>query len=223
MSIKEELAFIEQVRKDATFGQFVQPSEIDCESDTNNLAKKYRIAGSLTKTNYSHHRELFSRNRNHKFADYLDKISRCQHPNVEQCSPKYYYDLINYLTQQSQIKHICDVGVYLGGSAAYLAQAVVDLDITLDLIDVNLMCLGFTYERIVSIVPEAASRIRIFHGDFPAYVAAGHLSTRQYQSVFAQFDASHRFPDVVKDMVCIAKEKAYFHGFSIQDTHYEVT
>ncbi len=217
MGFKDELAYVELVKKDVTFGHFINPDTIRSEPDCTDLIQKYRIAAQKRECDYTQHRQLFSNH--HPFIDYVEKIVQCPHPNIEQCTPKYYADLIYYLHCQPEIRHICEVGVFLGGGSAYLAQFAVERNLTLDLIDLNIMFLGYTYERILSIIPEAAANIRIFHGDFPAYIDAGHLTKQPKQTVFAQFDASHRFPDVVKDMTCIGKNQAQFYAFAIQDTH----
>lgn len=140
-------------------------------------------------------------------------------PYVHQCTYQYYADLIRYLAKQrGEIKHLCEVGVFLGGASVLLAQAAVDFDLTLDLIDLNPNYLGYTYELILRYIPEAADRVRAFHGDFPTYVESGHLP-RQEKGVFIQFDASHEFRFVLKDMVALRSAKEFIKSFAIQDTN----
>jgi hypothetical protein len=43
-------------------------------------------------------------------------------------------------------------------------------DFDLDLIDLSAAYLQFTYARIRRLYPEAAARVRLFHGNLPSYV-----------------------------------------------------
>ncbi len=217
MSRQVQNEVINYLRTTPTFGTFLDVSRC---SEGGDIVKKYNLEPQLVS------REPWSsavhdslRGRSAFFDKYLSALDGTFVPHAEQCSGQYYLDLMDYIEKnRGVIKHVCEVGVFLGGASQFLIQAAEDFDFTLDLIDVNPHYLGFAYERLLAIFPTLARRVRIFHGDFPSYVkssgAPGHPS-----GVFVQFDGSHEFPIVVKDLVALNDGRGRFKSFAIQDTH----
>ncbi|NEV63361.1 class I SAM-dependent methyltransferase [Thiorhodococcus minor] len=217
MGIADELRFVREMRAAATFGRFVSLNDIALHRDSPDLLEKYGIPAAAAHRGLAGGRRLLPRRS--AFARYSARIRTHPWMLAEQCSPKYYRDLVRHLhTKRGRIRRIVEVGVFLGGASAYLAQAAEDLGLELHLADINPAYLGYTYERLLSLLPGSDRFVRLFHGDFPSYVAADQM-LESPQGSFVQFDASHRFPDVVADMVAVCRARKWIHSLAIQDTH----
>lgn len=217
MGIAEEIEHVNKMRSASTFGKFITPADIPCNAASKDPVDKYRIKRRDAPRAHADYSALAGRLT--LFDHCVARIRQNDWMYAEQCTPKYYFDLIAYLhKQKGQIERVAEVGVFLGGGSAFLALAAVELGYELHLIDLNPQFLGYTFERVLAIAPEAEGRVKIFHGDFPSYVEKGHLLQKN-KANFAQFDASHRFPDVVRDMVAVCRGERWIKSFAIQDTH----
>lgn len=216
MSFSEELAYVNQIRYAPTFGSFIAVEDIPQKEGETNLCKRFGIDQETIFFNDL--AEDYKREDAGKFKEYLSRLSSSGVSYSRQCSIDYYRDLVRYLTDNGNgITRLVEVGTFLGGATAFLALCAKDQDFQLDLVDLNSAYLGYTHQLICRMVPEAEHRLRIFHGDFPAYVKATGITGNN--NTFVQFDASHRFGDVVRDLVAIGQIADAVHGFAIQDTH----
>ncbi|MBB5710068.1 hypothetical protein [Sphingomonas xinjiangensis] len=66
--------------------------------------------------------------------------------------------------------------------------------------------------------PEAAARIRLFHGDLPSYVRHEMLTNTQSRYI-VHHDGAHDFNQVVKDMASLSFVKDKIEAIIAQDTH----
>ncbi|WP_448663781.1 hypothetical protein ACG3SL_03645 [Sphingomonas sp. CJ20] len=137
----------------------------------------------------------------------------------DQCSARYYFDLVRSLRDfNGQFDRVVEVGVFMGGSSSYLAGCMGPFDFDLDMVDVNEPYLRFAYERVRRMYPEAAKRIRLFHGDLPSYVRQVMLPERGRTSII-HHDGSHEFGQVVKDMASLYYVREKILAVIAQDTH----
>lgn len=139
-------------------------------------------------------------------------------PYEDQCSAQYYFDLVRTLRDfNGEFDRVVEVGVYLGGSSTILAGCMAHFDFDLDLVDIDANNLLFAHERARRVNPAAASRMRLFHGDLPAYVRAVMLdSTQRY---IVHHDGDHNFAQVVKDMASLSFARDRLVAIIAQDTH----
>jgi len=91
-------------------------------------------------------------------------------------------------------------------------------DFALDLVDINADYLRFTYERIRRLYPEAASRVRLFHGTLPYYVR-NVLRQEAAVKCIVHHDASHEFTQVVKDLASLYFVRDKLLALIVQDTN----
>lgn len=216
MSFDEEQIYVKQVRQAPTFGSFVSVENIPQNNNASNLFERFGIDPKTLFFNSL--AEDYKREPAGRFKEYLSVLSSAGVPYLRQCSIDYYRDLVRYLTDKGHgIKRVVEVGTFLGGATAFLALCAKEQDFQLDLVDLNLAYLGYTHQLISRMIPEAEHRIRIFHGDFPAYVKEGGITG--INDAFVQFDASHRFGDVVRDLTAMSRIADTVRGFAIQDTH----
>jgi len=117
-----------------------------------------------------------------------------------------------------QFTRVAEVGVFMGGASIYLAGCMDPFEFDLDLIDPSAAFLLFAYERIRRSYPEAAKRVRLFHGDLPAYVRHVMLGD-QRNSYVIHHDGAHSFNQVVKDMAALYYVKEKLTAAIVQDTH----
>lgn len=137
----------------------------------------------------------------------------------DQCSSQYYFDLVRVLRDfNGQFDRLVEVGVYMGGSSSIFAGCMDKFDFDLDLVDVNASYLQFAYERIRRTFPEAAARVRIFHGDLPSYVRHVMMETHGVRHI-VHHDGSHAFNQVVKDMASLYYVRQSLFAIIAQDTH----
>ncbi len=157
--------------------------------------------------------------RNRFFDTLVEKVSALRLPYEDQCSAKYYYDLVAALHDEGgEFERVVEVGCYMGGSASIIAGCAERLDFDFDIVDIDRGALLFAYERIRRVFPDAARRIRLFHGTLPQYVAAameGHSDGR----LLVHHDGSHEFAQVVRDLSSLSFVRDRLHAIIIQDTH----
>ncbi|MEN2710411.1 CmcI family methyltransferase [Sphingomonas sp. NPDC092331] len=137
----------------------------------------------------------------------------------DQCSPQYYYDIVRTLRDyHGQFDRVVEVGVFMGGSTAYLAGCIEAFDFDLDLVDISAEYLRFAHERVRRMFPDAARRIRLFHGDVPAYVRHVMLEERGRRNI-VHHDGDHNFEQVVKDLSALSFVREDLVALIAQDTH----
>ncbi len=198
-----------------SFGTFIQP-EIE-DRDAEDLAAKlqiqiysgYKAGGDV--------RKLVGQNR--VFDQIASKVRELDLAYEDQCSAKYYFDLVRTLRDlNGEYDRVVEVGVFMGGSSSFLAGCIEPFDFDLDMIDVSANYLRFAYERVRRMYPEAAKRIRLFHGDLPSYVRAVMLEEEGRKSI-VHHDGAHDFEQVVKDMASLYYVRDRIHSVIAQDTH----
>lgn len=198
-----------------TFGQFIQPNR-DAESHQN-LAEKIGVGI------YSGYRAISEADtflgRNRIFDGIVAKLRALDFSYEDQCSAQYYYDLFRTLRDfNGQFDRVAEVGVFLGGSTSFFAGCIEPFDYDLDLIDIVPEFLQFAYERVRRMYPEAAKRIRLFHGDLPTYVRQVAMKERDHRYL-VHHDGSHNFNQVVKDMASLYYVREQILAIVAQDTH----
>lgn len=198
-----------------TFGGFIQPDEQ--AQDQTKLAEHFGI------TIYSGYKSV-SQSRKHAGQNRIydrvaDRLAALDLGYEDQCSAKYYYDLVRTLRDlNGQFDRVVEVGVFMGGSTSYLAGCMQPFDFDLDLVDVSADFLRFSYERVRRMYPEAATRIRLFHGDLPSYVRHEMLANTTSRYI-VHHDGAHDFNQVVKDMASLSFVKDKIEAIIAQDTH----
>jgi hypothetical protein len=137
----------------------------------------------------------------------------------DQCSAQYYYDLVAALRDfNGEFSHVVEVGCYMGGATSILAGCMDSFDFTLDIVDISTECLRYSYERARRMYPQAADRIRIFHGDLPSYVREVMLAEPR-EGTIVHHDGAHDFNQVVKDMASLSFVREQLYAIIAQDTH----
>ncbi len=138
----------------------------------------------------------------------------------DQCSSRYYFDLVTSLRDlNGQFTRLVEVGVFMGGSSSIFAGCSEHFDFDIDLVDVNADFLRFSYERVRRTFPNAANRIRLFHGDLPSYVRSVMMESGGGQQHIIHHDGAHDFEQVVKDMASLYYVQGQIHAIIAQDTH----
>lgn len=197
-----------------TFGTFIQPDPA--------LEQDRDPAATLNIPVYSGHRSLDNagklRGQNRLFDDILARAAAVDLRYEDQCSTKYYFDIVRTLRDfNGEFDRVVEVGVYMGGASGVLAGLVGPFDFDLDMVDIDANCLRFAYERLRRMYPEAAGRVRLFHGDLPSYVAA--ILDEAPAKMVIHHDGAHDFNQVVKDMAALSFVRDRLHAIIAQDTH----
>lgn len=196
-----------------TWGTFLAPDPA--------LADVVNLHEALDIPVYSGHRadlKTFA-GQNTIFDRVAARIEASQVAYEDQCSAYHYFDLFGRVERTHQeLTRLVDVGVFMGGSAGFLAGCVEPMGLELDLVDVNQAYLRFTHERLRRLFPNAMSRVRMFHGDLPTYVSTVLMAERQTHA-FVHHDAAHDFTQVVKDLSSLYFARDRVHGLAIQATH----
>lgn len=157
--------------------------------------------------------------RNRIFDEIAEKLSSFSGRYEDQCSAKYYFDLVTTLRDcHGEFDRVVEVGVYMGGSSSIFGGCIERLDYDLDLVDIDHRYLRFSYERIRRTFPEAARRVRLFHGDLPHYVK-NVLAPGGVGKCIVHHDGAHDFNQVVKDMSALYFVREKIHAIISQDTH----
>jgi hypothetical protein len=156
---------------------------------------------------------------NRIFDRIVAKIETLDLDYEDQCSAQYYFDLVRTLRDfNGQFDRVVEVGVFMGGSTSYLAGCAESFDFDIDLVDVSASYLRFAYERARRLYPEAAKRMRLFHGDLPTYVREVMLKESDRRSI-VHHDGCHEFNQVVKDMGSLFYARQNLLAVIAQDTH----
>ncbi len=153
------------------------------------------------------------------FDDFLRRSLAVNLRCEDQCSAQYYFDLWSALrVYRGGLRHIVEVGVYMGGCSVLLAEYIAQNDCTLDLVDIQSSNLQFTYEHIRRQRPDAIHKVRLFRGDFPSYVCHV-LQHEDAGKTFVHHDGSHDFNQVIKDLSALYYVRDKVTAIAIQDTH----
>jgi len=157
--------------------------------------------------------------RNRIFDDIHKRLKGYRMAYEDQCSAQYYFDLVQTLRDFcGEYDRVVEVGVYMGGATTIFAGCADRFDFDIDLVDIHAGFLRYAYERARRLYPEAAGRIRLFHGDLPAYVNAV-LSQETAGKSIVHHDGSHSFNQVVKDMASLSFARERLHAIIAQDTN----
>ena len=198
-----------------TFGSFIQAPEQD--RDAADLAATLGIPIYSGYKASGDRRKFIGQNR--VFDQIAGKVRELDLAYEDQCSPKYYFDVVRTLRDMNgEFDRVVEVGVFMGGSSSFIAGCIEPFDFDLDMVDVSASYLRFAYERVRRMYPEAAKRIRLFHGDLPSYVRAVMLEQSGGKSIL-HHDGAHDFEQVVKDMASLYYVREKIHAIIAQDTH----
>ena len=137
----------------------------------------------------------------------------------DQCSAQYYFDIVRTLRDfNGEFGHVVEVGCYLGGASSILAGCMDRFDFTLDIVDISPQFLLYSHERLRRMYPDAAGRVRLFHGDLPSYVREV-MMTQPRDGTIIHHDGAHDFNQVVKDMAALSFVREQLYAIIAQDTH----
>jgi hypothetical protein len=157
------------------------------------------------------------------FDEIVERVRAFDVPYEDQCSIDYYFDIVRTLRDlNGEFDRVVEIGVFMGGASVMLAGCSGKFDFDLDLVDISADFLRFTYERIRRCYPEATGRIRLFHGDVPAYVRAVMLEDagRGHPRMnLIHHDGAHDFNQVVHDLSALSFVRDQVHSIIAQDTH----
>jgi hypothetical protein len=197
-----------------TFGTFISPDH--------SLASETDLATRLKVQVHSGYRAIDEADaflgQNRIFDDIAMRAQALDFAYEDQCSAKYYLDLVRTLRDfNGEYDRVVEVGVYMGGASGVLAGCAERFDFDLDMIDIHANRLHFAYERIRRMYPEAVGRVRLFHGDLPHYVQA--IRHEQPVSTIVHHDGSHDFNVVVKDLAALSFIRERLCAIIAQDTH----
>ncbi len=159
------------------------------------------------------------RGHNRVFDGIADRLSVIDMPYEDQCSIEYYFDLVRVLRDlNGEYDRVVEVGVYMGGASGMIAGCAERFDFDIDLVDIRADNLQFAHERIRRAFPDAARRVRLFHGDVPSYVRQVMLVEPARRSVL-HHDGAHDFNQVVTDLTALSFVRGQLHSIIAQDTH----
>lgn len=201
----------------AILGQFIEPDRSLEMLDNPNEAlgcaiySGYRAVNHATDLNLLGHNRIFDA----IWQRWRETPLACE----DQCSAQYYFDLVRTLRDfNGQFGHVVEVGCYLGGATSIFAGCMDRFDFTLDIVDLSRPFLLSSYERARRMYPDAAQRIRLFHGDLPSYVR--HVAMVEgREDIIIHHDGAHDFNQVVKDMASLYYVRDQLFAIIAQDTH----
>jgi len=195
---------------------FIEPDKGLADLEDPNTSLGIPIYGGHRALDHHHH----LRDRNRLFDEIVDQLQASSPPHYEdQCSVQYYFDLVRTMRDfAGEYRRVIEVGVYMGGSSGILGGLAERFDFDLDLIDIKVPFLQFSYERIRRAFPEAARRVRLFHGDLPSYVKYV-LSHEDSGPCIVHHDGAHNFDQVVRDFSSLSFVREKIHALIAQDTH----
>ncbi|WP_165959022.1 class I SAM-dependent methyltransferase [Actinomadura sp. KC345] len=196
-----------------TWGKFLEPDP--AVVDAENL---HEVLGIPILS--GHHADLsVFKGRNAVFDRIATQAGELKLDYEDQCSVQHYFDVFACVEREhAALTRLVDVGVFMGGSAAVLAGCVEPMGLELDLVDANSVFLQFARERVRRIFPRATTRVRMFHGDLPTYVA-NVLRAEPQTRALIHHDGAHDFNQVVKDLSSLYFARDRVHGVLLQDTH----
>lgn len=199
------------------FGQFIQPDRsLEDLADPNEklgcgIHSGFRAADQAVRHGLTGQNRIFD----DIWQRWNDTPLQCE----DQCSARYYFDLVRTLRDfNGEFNHVVEVGCYMGGATSILAGCMDRFDFTLDIVDLKPDFLLYSYERARRMYPEAAKRIRLFHGDLPSYVRAV-MMTEPRPGTILHHDGAHNFNQVVKDMASLYYAREQLFAIIAQDTH----
>jgi cephalosporin hydroxylase len=162
--------------------------------------------------------DLSLKNHSRIFDDLAAKLYDFEGNYEDQCSGQYYFDLVKTLRDlNGEYDRVVEVGVYMGGSSSVFGGLIDKFDYDLDMVDIDERCLRYSYERIRRVFPDAAKRVRLFHGDLPHYVAT--VLSNEDAKCLVHHDGAHDFNQVVKDLSSLYFVREKVHAIVAQDTH----
>jgi SAM-dependent methyltransferase len=198
-----------------TFGSFIEPYQN--AQDIAALEERLQSHIGCGFRSVSASRPLLGQNR--IFDRIVARIETLDLDYEDQCSAQYYFDLVRTLRDfNGQFDRVVEVGVFMGGSTSYLAGCAEAFDFDIDLVDVSASYLRFAHERARRLYPEAAKRMRLFHGDLPTYVREVMRNEADRRSI-VHHDGCHEFNQVVKDMASLYYVRQSLLAVIAQDTH----
>lgn len=154
------------------------------------------------------------------FDEIMAQAANFDVPYEDQCSVEYYFDVIRTLRDlNGEYTRVVEVGVYMGGASVMLAGASGRFDFDLDMVDTCAGYLKFAYERIRRTFPEAASRVRLYHGTVEDYVRDVMLPDNSGSKSIIHHDGAHDFNQVVRDLSALSFVREKLHSIIAQDTH----
>jgi hypothetical protein len=154
------------------------------------------------------------------FDEIIEQVRGFDVPYEDQCSIDYYFDIVRTLRDlNGEYDRVVEVGVYMGGASVMLAGCSGRFDFDLDLVDISADFLRFTHERIRRTFPEAAGRVRLFHGDVADYVREVMLVEQGTGKTLVHHDGAHDFNQVVRDLSALSFVRHRLHSIIAQDTH----
>ncbi len=157
--------------------------------------------------------------KNRLFDGIVAAVRKVDVPYEDQCSAKYYVDLVDALRNANgEVERVVEVGCYMGGSASIIAGCSEHMNFDFDIVDISEQALLFSYERIRRSFPDAAKRIRLFHGSLPQYVAKT-VEAGNADRLMIHHDGAHDFTQVTKDLSSLYFIRDRLHAIIIQDTH----
>jgi hypothetical protein len=196
-------------------GCFIEPdSELEALADPNEKLRIPIFSGYRAIDHAAH-----LKGKNPIYDELYVKLSALSIPYEDQCSAQYYFDLVKALHgMNGQYNRVVEVGVFMGGASAIFAGLIGRFDFDLDLVDLSAVYLQFTYSRIRRLYPEAASRVRLFHGNLPSYVK--HVLTEESPTGYiVHHDGAHDFTQVTKDLASLSFVREKLVAVIAQDTH----
>lgn len=141
-------------------------------------------------------------------------------PYEDQCSVEYYFDLVRTMRDlNGEYDRVVEVGVFMGGASVMLAGCSERFDFDIDLVDIHPGFLRFSYERIRRCYPEAAKRVRLYHGEVADYVRDVMLPDPSGSKSILHHDGAHDFNQVVRDLTALSFVPEKLHSIVAQDTH----
>jgi len=198
-----------------TKGCFIEPDAELAELEDPNEKLQIPISSGYKAIDHSG----FLKGRNLIYDRLHDELSKQNIPYEDQCSAQYYFDLVTTLRDlNGEYDRVVEVGVFMGGASSVFSGLISSFDFDLDLVDINLHYLQFSYERIRRIYPEAASRVRLFYGDLPSYVKHV-LMQEDPKSCIVHHDGAHDFTQVTKDLGSLSFVQEKLLAVISQDTH----
>jgi hypothetical protein len=198
-----------------TIGTFIQP---DPELET--LAEPNAKLGVPIFSGFRAHddgRHFLGQNK--IYDSVWKRAAQTQLTCEDQCSAQYYFDLVRTLRDYNgEFSRLVEVGVYMGGATSFFAGCIEPFDFELDLVDLSVPYLLYSYERARRMYPHLAGRIRLFHGDLPSYVRHVMMAEAPQKTII-HHDGAHDFNQVVKDMASLFFVKEQLCAVIAQDTH----
>ncbi len=157
--------------------------------------------------------------RNRIFDAVAELLGTVDMPYEDQCSIDYYFDLVRVLRDlNGEYDRVVEVGVYMGGASGVIAGCAEQFNFDIDLVDISAANLQFAHERIRRAFPDVAERVRLFHGDLPAYVRKVMMNEQTGRSIL-HHDGAHDFNQVVTDLTALSFVRDQIHSVIAQDTH----